>query len=213
MPNAVTAVRTVGAVTLGVLGAVHGEPGLLLAALAVYWAGDLADGWLARRMNQETRRGAAFDVLADRVCALAFWVPWAASHPETQPAVAVYLAEFVAVDGVLSLLWLRWPLLSCNYVGRVSRTVYLLNWWPPAKATNTAGLLLLLVVWPSPPAALAFAAAVLVLKAASLVLLWRRLPAPGPGCARRRASVESAVPAAIRTDAAGRVAAAEAPPP
>jgi phosphatidylglycerophosphate synthase len=224
-PNVVTAARTVVAVVLGTLGAVRAQPALLLAALGVYWAGDVADGWLARRLRQETRRGAAFDVLADRACAVAFWLPWAAFHPQTAPAVALYLLEFVVVDGVLSLAWLSWPLLSCNYVGRVHRAVYLLNWWPPAKVANTAGLVAVMLVWRSPGPALVFVGAVLAVKSVSLALLLRRLPAPGPGCARRVAPrhLASGTSVAMATDvpdatgsgvaARRRVTSGDRPPP
>jgi CDP-diacylglycerol--glycerol-3-phosphate 3-phosphatidyltransferase len=183
-PNLVTLVRTLLAVLVAAVAVVTATTWLLLVSLAVYWVGDVLDGVLARRLRQETRRGAAFDVVTDRVCAVAFWLPWAWMHRETVPAVSVYLVEFVLVDGVLSLLWLAWPLLSCNYVERVDALVYRLNWWPPAKAANTAGLLVLLLVWPSPRPALVFVLAVLAVKVASLGLLLRRLPAPGPGCAR-----------------------------
>jgi phosphatidylglycerophosphate synthase len=182
--NVVTAVRTVGALVLAGAAVVAGDLRLLLASLAVYWVGDVLDGWLARRLGQETRRGAAFDVVTDRLCALAFWLPWAAWYPETAPAVWLYLVEFVLVDGALSLLWLAWPLLSCNYVGRVHPLVHRLNWWPPAKAVNTAGLLVLIVGLREPAPALGFVGLVLGVKLVSLVLLVRQLPATGPGCAR-----------------------------
>lgn len=188
-PNLVTVVRTLLAVALAAAGAASGRPGLLLASLAAYWAGDVLDGWLARRLGQETRRGAALDVATDRICALAFWVPWALAHPDTEWVVALYLAEFVVVDGALSLLWLAWPLLSCNYVGRAHPLVYRLNWWPPAKAVNTAGLLVLLLVLAAPGPALAFVVLVLAVKTVSLARLLAALPGPPPGCARSTGSL------------------------
>jgi CDP-diacylglycerol--glycerol-3-phosphate 3-phosphatidyltransferase len=188
-PNLVTLVRTLLAVALAAGGAAAGSSALLAASLAAYWVGDVLDGWLARRIGQETRRGAALDVVTDRVCALAFWVPWALSHPDTGAVVALYLAEFVLVDGALSLLWLAWPLLSCNYVERVHPLVYRLNWWPPAKAANTAGLLVLLLVLAAPGPALVFVVVVLAVKGAGLVALLAALPGPPPGCARPAGSL------------------------
>jgi CDP-diacylglycerol--glycerol-3-phosphate 3-phosphatidyltransferase len=183
-PNLVTVVRTALAVVLAAAGAASGSSGLLLGSLAAYWVGDVADGWLARRIGQETRRGAALDVVTDRICAVAFWGPWALAHPDTEWVVGLYLAEFVVVDGALSLLWLAWPLLSCNYVERVHPLVFRLNWWPPAKAANTAGLLVLLLVLGLPGPALAFVLLVLAVKAASLARLLAALPGLPPGCAR-----------------------------
>ena len=182
-PNLVTAVRTLACVALAVAGAVTQSPALLVAGLLCYWVGDVADGALARRLGQETRQGAALDVVTDRVCSLAFWVPWAVLHPAVQGPVALYVLEFAVVDGVLSLLWLAWPLLSCNYVDRVHPLVHRLNWWPPAKVVNTAGVVVLVVVWPQPVLAVAFLVVMLAVKATSLVLLVRALPAPEPGCA------------------------------
>lgn len=191
-PNVVTAVRTVLALVLAGAAVATGDQAWLFASIGSYWAGDVLDGWLARRLGQETRGGALFDVLADRACTVVFWLPWAMWHPDVVWPVMAYLLEFVVVDGVLSVAWLAWPLLSCNYVGRVHALVYRLNWSPPAKLVNTAGLVLVVVVWPQPVLALVFVAGVLALKATSLVLLARCLPAPGPGCAAvggRRAEV------------------------
>lgn len=185
--NLVTVVRTVGALALAAVAVTASSEQLLLASLAVYWVGDLLDGLVARVLHQETRGGALLDVLTDRACSLAFWLPWAVWHPESAWPVALYVLEFVVVDGLLSVVWLAWPLLSCNYVERVDRAVYRWNWWPPAKAVNTAGLLLLVVLWPRPWLALAFVMAVLVVKVASLRRLTSLLPAPGPGCASRDA--------------------------
>ena len=182
-PNLVTAVRTVLALVLAGLALTRGSVALLLASIAAYWLGDVLDGLLARQLGQETRGGALFDVLADRACSVAFWLPWAMLHPDATWPVLLYVLEFCVVDGVLSVAWLAWPLLSCNYVGRVHPLVYRLNWWPPAKLVNTTGLVLLIVVWPQPALATVFVAGVLAVKATSLALLHAALPAPPPGCA------------------------------
>ena len=182
--NGVTTLRTVLCLALAALAVGWGRQDLLLAALAVYWAGDVADGAIARRLGQETRGGALFDVIADRACSLAFWLPWAVWHPDVVWPVALYVLEFAVVDAVLSVMWLAWPLLSCNYTARVDRLVHRLNWWAPAKVLNTAGLVVLVVVWPSPWLASGFVLAVLGVKVFSLRRLSGLLPAPGPGCAQ-----------------------------
>jgi len=202
--NLVTGVRTVAAVALAIAAVATSRLDLLLVSLAVYWVGDVVDGQVARRLRQETRRGALLDVLTDRVCSVAFWVPWALWHPDVMWPVALYLLEFAVVDTVLSIAWLGFPLTSCNYVERVDRAVYRWNWWAPAKAVNTAGLVVLVVVWPQPLLASAFVLAVLAVKVASLRLLVRRLPGPGPGCAAASRHPEPSVlhsetPSGVRT--------------
>jgi len=185
-PNIITALRTLVALSLTALALPKQSVTLLLVGLFVHWGGDVLDGSVARWLHQETRGGALFDVLADRVCALAFWLPWAAWHPDVVWPIALYVLEFALADALLSVMWLAWPLVSCNYVDRVDPVVHRLNWWPPAKAVNTAGLLVLVVVWPQPLLASAFVTAVLVVKCVSLVRLHRRLPGlpgPAPGCA------------------------------
>ena len=52
--------------------------------------------------------------------------------------------SFLMVDTMLSLTFLHWDLESPNYFGSVDKRVWLLNWAPPAKARNTAGLVLAL---------------------------------------------------------------------
>lgn len=180
--NVVTVVRTLLALALAASAVTASRADLLLVSLAVYWAGDVLDGSVARWLRQETRAGALLDVLADRACSLAFWLPWAAWHPEAAWPVALYVLEFVVVDGLLSVVWLAWPLLSCNYVDRVDRGVHRWNWWPPAKAANTAGLVVFVVLWPAAWLASAFVLAVLVVKVLSLRRLTSLLPAPVPGC-------------------------------
>lgn len=203
--NLVTLVRTVAALGLAAAAVMQGSTALLFASLAVYWAGDVLDGALARRLRQETRGGALFDVLADRACSLAFWLPWAVWHPESAGPVALYVLEFAVVDAVLSVMWLSWPLLSCNDVDRVDRAVYRWNWWPPAKAANTAGLFVFVVLWPAPWLATAFVLAVLVVKVVSLRRLTGLLPAPGPGCAVLDPTWSPRARVASRTRSAGPV--------
>lgn len=179
LPNVVTLARTAGSLVLALSAlAAHSWP-LLVAAYAVYWVGDMADGALARATGRETRRGAALDVVCDRVntvsCALVLltFVPaWA--------AVAVFLVQFVVVDMPLTLLTLRWPVLSPNYFALVDPAVHTWNWRPLAKATNTALLVVLLLVVPDHRVALVAACAVLAVKVFCLVRVLR-LPAPPPG--------------------------------
>src|SRR4029450_3668780 len=66
IPNAVTLARTGGAVGIGAY-AVSSHSLLLLGiAYGVYWVGDMADGWVARRLDQEAPNRGGPHLRADR---------------------------------------------------------------------------------------------------------------------------------------------------
>ena len=175
----ITGVRTVVAVGLAGWATSERDLTLLVAALAVYWVGDILDGFVARVMRHETRIGAVLDILCDRFCAAAFYLGLIWLQPEHTWPVLVYLAEFMVVDCFLSLAFLAWPLRSPNYFYVVDRPIWLWNWSKPAKAANSAifAVLLLVTGWTWP--ALAIAVALLLLKIVSLARLARiGLPIP-----------------------------------
>ena len=78
---------------------------LLALAYAVYWVGDILDGWSARRLGQETRLGAVLDIVSDRACTSVLCVgllahlPGRAAGGRGLPAV-VHGAGHDAVAGV-----------------------------------------------------------------------------------------------------------------
>lgn len=167
--NLVTVVRTLGCVALA-MAAIGGHGRWLLgAALVVHWVGDVADGLLARGLDQETPTGAVLDIVADRLCVAVVYVGFVVGSPQFALPLGVYLVEFMLVDAVLSLFFLRWPISGPNYFGRVDRLVWRWNWWPPAKVANSAIPALVCVVLGSPALALGLAVALLLLKVASLV--------------------------------------------
>ncbi len=175
----ITGVRTVVAVGLAGWATAEGSLTLLVAALAVYWVGDMLDGFVARTMRHETRIGAVLDILCDRFCAAAFYLGLIWLQPEHTWPVLVYLAEFMVVDCFLSLAFLAWPLRSPNYFYVVDRPIWLWNWSKPAKAANSAIFAVLLLVTGWTWLALGIAVALLVLKVVSLGRLARiGLPIP-----------------------------------
>jgi phosphatidylglycerophosphate synthase len=135
-----TVLRTAVAVPLGVYALVEASLPLLVAAYGTYWVGDMADGWLARRLNQETRIGATLDIISDRACCSVLVCALAVIHPHMWPALAVFLMQFMVLDCILSLAFLRWDLVSPNYFYRVDPIVYRYNWSPPAKTVNTVAV-------------------------------------------------------------------------
>lgn len=174
VPNLVTLARTVAAVAIGTYGVAAARPAWLLAAYAVYWAGDVADGWLARRLGQETRLGAVLDIVCDRVCTVLLCVGLVAHTPTAAPVAVVFLLSFAALDTMLSLAFLCWPIDTPNDFWRVDRRVYELNWSPLGKAVNTAGVVLPLVLGLT-GVALAVAVAVVAVKAWSAARVVRLL--------------------------------------
>jgi len=182
LATVVTLIRTLLCVGVG-MAAIAGSSGWLLGcALAAYWIGDVADGWIARRRDEETLTGAVADICADRLCVAVVYLGFVADHSEFAVALAVYLVEFMLVDTVLSLAFLRWPVAGPNYFGRVDRLVWLLNWWPPAKLVNSAVPALLCVWLGSPGIALGVALALLAVKSACLTRVVRVLGFRGERC-------------------------------
>jgi phosphatidylglycerophosphate synthase len=143
-PNVVTVARTVGSVAVGIWAIASQSLVLLATAYGIYWLGDMLDGYLARRLGQETTPGAVLDIVCDRACSSICACCIVMLAPETWPVILPFLLSFLMVDTMLSLSFLYWDLMSPNYFGDVDKTVWRLNWSPPAKALNTAGLVLAL---------------------------------------------------------------------
>lgn len=178
--NAVTAVRTVAAVAVATAAAAQQSLALLLLSLALYWVGDVADGAVARLTGRETRIGAVFDIVSDRLCAAAFYLGLAWLIPATAIPAAIYLTQFMVVDMWLSLAFLAWPITSPNYFYVVDRTLWQWNWSKPAKALNSAAFAVLLVLTRDPWLGAGVALALLALKSWSAFRLGKLgMPIPG----------------------------------
>lgn len=172
--NRISLVRTVAAIAVGALATSRHSLPLLAVAYGVYWLGDMLDGAVARRTGTETRQGAVLDIVCDRASCGMLATTYLSLRPAAAPAIAVYLVQFMVVDSVLSLGFLRWPIVSPNYFAQVDRRLYRWNWSPPAKAVNTAALVLT-VTTGAYGVALGLAIAQLMVKLAGLVRLVRLL--------------------------------------
>lgn len=181
--NFVTAIRTLAAVALAAIVAIEQSLPLLLASLTVYWIGDMADGAVARLTAHETRIGAVFDILSDRLCAASFYVGLAWFIPELSIPVAIYLIQFMVVDLWLSLAFLAWPILSPNYFYVIDRDLWRWNWSRWAKATNSAAFAVVLLITRDPWLGTAIASVLLGFKCWSAFRLGRHgIPIPSPSC-------------------------------
>ncbi|MEU8168815.1 CDP-alcohol phosphatidyltransferase family protein [Micromonospora sp. NPDC049004] len=178
VPNYITAVRTVAAVTVGVAALVAGSVVFLAVAYGIYWIGDMLDGWAARRLGQETRAGAVLDIVSDRACTAVLCVGLVSLVPDVAVVALVFLLSFLVLDTMLSLAFLCWPVLSPNYFHLVDRQVWAWNWSPVAKAANTAGVVGA-IAFGQYRLALAVAVAVVVVKLWSVAAVARLLDRDG----------------------------------
>ena len=169
----VTFIRAAASITLAAYAASHNSKTLLVIALLVHWVGDSLDGQIARMFDCETRTGAVLDILSDRLCAAAFYIGLAWLDPSLSPAIFVYLAEFMVVDGFLSICFLAWPITSPNYFYVVDRRLWLLNWSHPGKAVNSGLFAILLLVTGWMWVGLAIALVLLAHKSISLAHLMK----------------------------------------
>lgn len=164
-PNLVTLVRTVAAVVIGGYAIATHDLRLSAAAYAVYWVGDILDGWLARRLGQETRLGAVLDVISDRACTTLLCAGLLAHLPGAWVLAVAFLLSFAVLDTMLSLAFLCWPILGPNDFHLVDHTVWRLNWSPLAKAANTAGVVVAIALgW--------YAVGLVVVLAVGAVKVW-----------------------------------------
>lgn len=138
--NLVTLLRTLSAVVLGGVAVVTARLDLLAAAYAIYWLGDMLDGFVARAFDQETRLGAVFDIVSDRACTSILCGGLIGMRPELGWSLIPFFLMFMTLDTMLSLAFLCWPIVSPNYFFCVDKAVYRANWSPLAKATNTAAV-------------------------------------------------------------------------
>jgi CDP-diacylglycerol---glycerol-3-phosphate 3-phosphatidyltransferase len=184
----VTFLRTAAALAVALHGAQIQSLAWLVVALLIYWAGDIADGMIARLTDSETRAGAVLDIICDRLCALTIYVSLAWIYPDLSLAIGIYVFQFTVIDGFLSLAFLAWPLSSPNYFYRVDRLIWRWNWSLWGKALNSALFALLLIWTQSLALGVVVAGGLAVLKVWSLVRLVR-LGVPHPvGCAAQVSS-------------------------
>jgi CDP-diacylglycerol--glycerol-3-phosphate 3-phosphatidyltransferase len=175
--NLVTLIRTFAGLALFAFAAIEHSPAWNLAGLAVYWSLDVLDGFLARRLHQETRFGAQFDILSDRFLIAFFYLNYLELHPEAAAVIALFLFQFMILDQYLSNQFMRWPILSPNYFYRVDKTIWRLNWSPPGKFFNSAAVTILLLATGSAWAVAPVLAGLYAVKLYSFVRLYRLPPA------------------------------------
>ena len=141
--NGITALRAVVGIALALAALATQSLPLLVAAYAVYWVLDIADGEAARRLDQETRIGAVFDIVVDRASSLLCAACFVLLFPALAVPITIYLVEFAILDTMLSLGFLAFAVKGPNDMHLVDRSLWLWNWSRPAKALNTASVVVL----------------------------------------------------------------------
>ncbi|MBA3391586.1 MAG: CDP-alcohol phosphatidyltransferase family protein [Deltaproteobacteria bacterium] len=162
--NIVTAIRLVAGMAIFAYAAVTRNETWNFIGLGVYWVLDVVDGALARLFDQETRLGAQFDILADRVLVAFFYLNYATLYPELMLPVAMFLFQFMGIDHYLSNQFMRWPIKSPNYFHLVDRTIWLWNWSSIGKLVNSAVVTGVLVLSKNVIAGTIVCGAILVVK-------------------------------------------------
>jgi len=152
-------------------------------ALGIHWAGDVLDGFVARRFKQETIPGAELDLIADRIETLFFFVIFLHFRPQLVIPVGIYVLNFAFVDFYLGYQFNKFGLISPNYFDEVDTAVYRFNFSPPAKFINSTVVTLLLIFLPQLWAvAAALAALLLGIKCYSVSILHKKTGQAGrPG--------------------------------
>ena len=188
LANGVTMARTAGCLAAVTVSIATGQPWLLFAGLAIHCVGDMADGIVARRRDEETRAGAVLDIVSDRLCIAVYYLSYGHLQHDMLVPIALFLFQFMVLDAHLSLAFLNWPLRSLNYFYLVDRALYSWNWSTPGKALNSGALVLLMLTTRSTTACTALVLVIIGVKVASLTRLHRmQVPAP-VGCAAAIAS-------------------------
>jgi len=121
VPNALTVLR-LALIVIFAVGAVLGMSQLLAFAL-LFFAGlsDLLDGWLARRLNQESRLGELLDPIADRLLTLVLVLYLLLEQLVPLWFVLILLARDVLVTGALALLKRKGKAgVSVTYAGKLA---------------------------------------------------------------------------------------------
>jgi CDP-diacylglycerol--glycerol-3-phosphate 3-phosphatidyltransferase len=188
IPNAITLVRTAACLAVTMTGLVSRDRQLLFIAYGIYLVGDMLDGNAARFLKQETRAGATFDIVSDRICAVPLFLAWVVIEPSAAWPVSLWLISFAGIDLILSLGFLAWPLRGVGGFEFVDRKLFLWNFTILAKSANSTVFIVALVLWPTPLPATLIALATLVVKAWSLERLVGLVPgARAVLCLRRSA--------------------------
>jgi len=119
-----------------------------LIGFFIHWIGDFFDGFYARKLKQETILGAEIDIIADRLEIIFFYVVFLHFRPNLFLPAALYLVDYAFVDFYLSYQFVKYDIISPNYFYKVDKIIYLLNYSPGGKFSNSSVVTLTLILLP-----------------------------------------------------------------
>lgn len=176
LPNFITAIRTISCLVIFSIAGYTQDMSLNIVGLVIYWALDCLDGYLARRLEQETIVGAQFDILSDRILIAYFYLNYLSITSGPVLIVSLFLLNFMVFDHYLSNQYLRWSIISPNYFYKIDRIVWALNWSAFGKFINTGPVTLLLLLTKSVIAPGVILILVLIIKGYSFYRLSKLVP-------------------------------------
>jgi len=179
LPNFITAIRTISCLVIFSIAGYTKDMSLNIVGLALFWALDCLDGYLARRLGQETLLGAQFDILSDRILVAYFYLNYLFISSGPVLIVSLFLLNFMVLDHHLSNQYLRWPIISPNYFYKIDSTVWTLNWSALGKFINTGPVTLLLLLTKSMIAPGVILILVFIIKGYSFYRLSKLVPPTG----------------------------------
>jgi len=92
--------------------------------------------------------GAEIDIIADRLEIIFFYVVFLHFRPQLYLPATLYLFDYAFIDFYLSYQFIKYDIISPNYFYKVDRVVYLLNYSPGGKFSNSSVVTLTLILWP-----------------------------------------------------------------
>ncbi|MFH1941640.1 MAG: CDP-alcohol phosphatidyltransferase family protein [bacterium] len=173
--NIITYLRLSASMTFFVLAILRSNPMYNYIGFVIHWWVDFIDGYVARKFKQETIFGAEIDIIVDRIEILFFYVIFLHFRPYLFLPVALYLIDYAFIDFYLSYQFIKFDIISPNYFNKVNKRVYLLNYSPGGKFSNSSVITLLLVFLPQLKMLVAVMACILIgIKIYSIVLLHKK---------------------------------------
>jgi len=146
--NFITYLRLVFSLFFFTLAILKANPLYNFIGFGIHWIGDFIDGFYARQFKQETIFGAELDVIADRLEIIFFYVNFLYFRPYLFLPVILYLIDYAFIDFYLSYQFIKYNIISPNYFYKVDKIIYLLNYSPGGKFSNSSVVTLLLIFLP-----------------------------------------------------------------
>ncbi len=172
--NLITLLRLFGSLVFFLLAILKNNPTYNYIGFLTHWLLDFVDGFYARKLKQETVLGAEIDIIADRFEILFFYIIFLHFRPQVYLPAAIYLIDYAFIDFYLSYQFLKFNIISPNYFYKVDKIIYLLNYSPGGKFSNSSIVTLALIFLPQfAPIIAVYAWGLIVVKSYSVFRLFK----------------------------------------